>query len=41
MGMMQQDIGLYADDNWQYENKMNWSFYYWQDVVRKVLLGDV
>ena len=40
-GMMQQDIGLYADDNWQYENKMNWSFYYWQDVVRKVLLGDV
>lgn len=26
---------------WQYDNKMNWPFYYWQDVARKVLLGVV
>lgn len=28
------------DDNWQYDNKMNYKVCYWQDVARRVLLGD-
>lgn len=33
------NINLDATDDWQYRNKMNYHFYYWQDVVRKVILG--
>lgn len=28
-------------EDWQYDNKLNWSFYYWQDAARKILLGEV
>lgn len=35
------DAKLDAEMNWQYDNKMNWSFYYWQDVARKVILGEL
>lgn len=28
-------------ESWQYDNKMNYSFYYWQDVARKVFLGEL
>ncbi|MCM1449872.1 MAG: hypothetical protein NC082_05990 [Clostridiales bacterium] len=37
---MVRDTELDAADNWQYDNKMNYSFYYWQDVVRRVLLSE-
>lgn len=29
------------DDNWQYDNKMNYKVCYWQDVVRRVILGEI
>lgn len=32
---------LTPQENWQYNNKMNWKVCYWQDVARKVLLGVV
>lgn len=35
---MSRDVELDAANNWQYENKMNYSFYFWQDVARRVLL---
>lgn len=38
---MQRDIKLSYDGRWRYRNKMNWPIYYWQDVARKVLLGEV
>lgn len=38
---MLRDARLDVEKNWQYSNKLNWSFYYWQDVARKVLLGEV
>lgn len=38
---LQRDVKLNAANNWQSINKMNWPFYYWQDVARKVLLGEV
>lgn len=38
---MEKDINLNPDNNWQYNNKMNWRVCYWQDVARKVLLGVV
>lgn len=38
---MLRDALLDAEKNWQYNNKMNWSFYYWQDVARKIILGEV
>lgn len=38
---MQRDAALTPQMKWQYANKMNYSFYYWQDVARKVLLGEV
>lgn len=37
---MQRDFKLTAKDDWQYSNRMNRKFYYWQDVARKVFLGD-
>ncbi len=40
-GCMLRDAKLTAEKKWQYHNKMNWPFYYWQDVARKVLLGEV
>ena len=27
--------------NWQYANKLNWSVNYWQDVIRRILLGEI
>ena len=36
---MARDAELNAANNWQYDNKMNYSFYFWQDVVRRVLLS--
>lgn len=38
---MARDVEPNAEKGWQYDNKMNWSFYYWQDVARKVLLGEI
>lgn len=38
---MLRDARFDAEMNWQFNNKMNWSFYYWQDVARKVLLGEI
>lgn len=38
---MVKDIDLNPDNNWQYDNKLNWRVCYWQDVARKVLLGVV
>ncbi|MBP3536358.1 MAG: hypothetical protein J6J93_02325 [Muribaculaceae bacterium] len=38
---MKEGTELNADDNWEYNNWMNWSVNYWQDVARKVLLGEV
>lgn len=38
---MLRDVEPNVEKGWQYDNKMNWSFYYWQDVARKVLLGKV
>ena len=37
---MTRDQELNAANNWQYDNKMNYSFYFWQDVVRRVLLSE-
>lgn len=37
---MARDLELNAANNWQYDNKMNYSFYFWQDVVRRVLLSE-
>lgn len=39
--MMERDVDMSYNYHWQYENKMNWPFYYWQDVARRVLLGEV
>lgn len=38
---MERDLRLDAGNYWQFSNSMNWPFYYWQDVARKVLLGEV
>ena len=38
---MKRDVKPDPDDKWHYDNQLNWSFYYWQDVARKVLLGEV
>ena len=38
---MQRDVELSYESWWQYYNWMNYSFYYWQDVARRVLLGEV
>lgn len=38
---MEEDVNLSPDNNWQYNNKLNWRVCYWQDVARKVLLGVV
>lgn len=38
---MEEDVNLNPDNNWQYNNKLNWRVCYWQDVARKVLLGVV
>lgn len=38
---MKTDVHLTPDQKWQYDNKMNYSVSYWQDVARKVLLGEV
>ncbi|ROT13863.1 hypothetical protein EEL50_09185 [Muribaculaceae bacterium Isolate-105 (HZI)] len=35
---MARDAKLDAANNWQYDNKMNYPFYFWQDVARRVLL---
>ncbi len=32
---------LVPGSNWQYDNKQNYTFNFWQDVTRKVLLGKV
>lgn len=32
---------LNPEDNWQFDNRLNWRVCYWQDVARKVLLGVV
>lgn len=37
---MAEDAKLNSVDDWQYDNKMNYSFFYWQDVVRKILLSE-
>lgn len=38
---MEGEVNLRPDNNWQYNNKLNWRVCYWQDVARKVLLGVV
>lgn len=38
---MEGEVNLSPDNNWQYDNKLNWRVCYWQDVARKVLLGVV
>lgn len=38
---MENDVKLNPDNDWQYNNKLNWRVCYWQDVARKVLLGVV
>ncbi|MEY8688161.1 hypothetical protein AB9N12_19245 [Bacteroides sp. AN502(2024)] len=38
---MKRDVELKSENEWQYDNEMNYSFYYWRDVARKVLLGEV
>ncbi|MDO5395677.1 MAG: hypothetical protein Q4F07_06910 [Bacteroidales bacterium] len=38
---MKNDATLNHNTNWQYDNKMNWPVCYWQDMARRVLLGDV
>lgn len=38
---MVKDVDLNPNNNWQYDNKLNWRVCYWQDVARKVLLGVV
>ena len=40
-GCMQRDVKLQSEGNWHFDNRLNWPFYYWQDVARKVLLGEV
>lgn len=40
-GKMTENAGQVVAMDWQYDNKMNRSFFYWQDVVRKILLGEV
>lgn len=37
---MLRDADATSDYRWQYNNKMNWPVCYWQDVARKVLLGE-
>ncbi|MDE5839538.1 MAG: hypothetical protein K2H49_01320, partial [Muribaculaceae bacterium] len=34
---MKRDVTLNSEEKWHYDNKLNWPFYYWQDVARKVL----
>ncbi|MDE5858698.1 MAG: hypothetical protein K2H32_10150 [Muribaculaceae bacterium] len=38
---MDKDVSLNPDNEWQYNNKLNWRVSYLQDVARKVLLGVV
>ncbi len=38
---MKRDVKLNYEEKWHYDNKLNWPFYYWQDIARKVLLGEV
>lgn len=38
---MENDVKLNPENDWQYNNKLNWRVCYWQDVARKVLLGVV
>lgn len=38
---MKNDIHLSSSNNWQYDNKMNWSVSYWQNVARRVLLSEI
>lgn len=38
---LQEEVELNTEQRWQYSNKMNWSICYWQDVVRRILLGEV
>lgn len=38
---MKKDAPLHPDRMWQFDNKMNQPVCYWQDVARKVLLGEV
>lgn len=35
---MARDARLDAASHWEYDNNMNYSFYFWQDVARRVLL---
>lgn len=37
---MARDAKLDAANNWQYDNQMNYSFYFWQDVARRVLFSE-
>lgn len=39
--MMERDIKLTPDQDWQIYDKLNLSVFYWQDVAHKVLLGEV
>lgn len=39
--MMANNTELTPDNDWQYNNRLNWRVAYWQDVARKVLLGVV
>lgn len=38
---MKEYSNLNPTERWQYTNKMNWPYSYWQDAARKVLLGVV
>lgn len=38
---MKADLPAYFSDGWQYDNKLNLPVYYWQDVIRRVLLAEV
>ncbi len=38
---MANNTNLNPDNDWQYNNRLNWRVDYWQDVARKVLLGVV
>ena len=38
---MERDVKIEYEGGWHFDNKLNWPFYYWQDVARKVLLGEM
>lgn len=38
---MAENVNPDSATGWQYANKMNWPTFYWQNVARKVLLGEV